>query len=413
MSNHLTGQTVSAQRGYNYAVLGAGRQGTAAAYDMARWGDARRVILADRDLAVAWEAAERVNELLAQVAPPDGERVTVEASQIDVTHSEAVEHLLEDVDACLSAVPYVYNLPLTRVALSAGVHLCDLGGNTDIAREQHRFDAEARAANISIIPNCGQVPGMGTSLIVYAIELLDEAVDVYMWDGGLPQNPRPPFDYLLTFHIAGLTNEYAEPAVFLRDGKVTEVEPMTELETVQFPEPIGALEAFVTGGGVDTMPWTFEGQLRTLQNLTLRYPGHFQQLRAFYDLGLWDLSPIEVGDEGTPVTPRDVFHALFEPKVTFPGDKDVVIVRIKALGKKDGQEAEALIEVIDYFDEETGFTAMERGTGWSAAIVAEMMARGETPRGAGGVERMVPAQPFVTQLRKRGIDVAERVVLKG
>ena len=34
---------------WTYAVLGAGRQGTAAAYDLARHGDARRVLLADRD----------------------------------------------------------------------------------------------------------------------------------------------------------------------------------------------------------------------------------------------------------------------------------------------------------------------------------------------------------------------------
>ena len=39
--------------------------------------------------------------------------------------------------------------------------------------------------------------------------------------------------------------------------------------------------------------------------------------------------------------PRDVFHALYEPKVTFPSDpekgKDIVLVRVKALGKKGGQ----------------------------------------------------------------------------
>jgi lysine 6-dehydrogenase len=237
-----------------------------------------------------------------------------------------------------------------------------------------------------------------------------------MWDGGVPQKPRPPFDYLLTFHIAGLTNEYAEPAIFLRDWKITEVEPMTELETVEFPQsasgsdadPIGTLEAFVTGGGTDTMPWTFEGKLRTLQNLTLRHPGHFDQLRAFYDLGLWDLEPIQIGD--TNAVPRDVFHALFEPQVTFAEDKDVVIIRVKVVGKKDGRDAQALVQVIDYYDENTGFTAMERGTGWSAAIVAEMMAHGETPRGAGGVESMVPARPFVEQLRKRGVNVTEQLI---
>jgi len=251
------------------------------------------------------------------------------------------------------------------------------------------------------------VPGVGTALCVYAMGLLDEAIDVYMWDGGIPQKPRPPFNYLLTIHIAGLTNEYAEPAVFLRNWRVTTVEPMTELETVEFPAPIGTLEAFVAGGGTSTMPWTFEGKLRTLQNLTLRYPGHYAQLRAFYDLGLWETKPIRVGQ--VEVVPREVFHALFEPKVTFPEDKDLVIVRVKAMGKKDGREAEALVELIDYYDEGTGFSAMERSTGWTAAVVAEMMAHGETPRGAGGLEVMVPARPYIEELRRHGLQVTEQV----
>jgi lysine 6-dehydrogenase len=251
---------------------------------------------------------------------------------------------------------------------------------------------------------------MGTSLMVYAMTLLDEAVDVYMWDGGIPQDPRPPFNYLLTFNIAGLTNEYAEPAIFLRNWQITEMEPMSEPETVEFPEPIGTLEAFVAGGGTDTMPWTFEGRLRTLQNKTLRHPGHFAQLRAFYDLGLWDLSPLKVGE--VEVTPRDVFHALFEPKVAFPEDKDRVIIRVKAAGQKDGRKAEATVELIDCYNETTGFTAMERATGWSAAVVAGMMVRGETPRGAGGVETQVPASLFVTELRRRGLNVTEAVVFK-
>lgn len=384
---------------YTYAVLGSGRQGTAAAYDMARWGEAHRVILADLNLEVARQAAERVNALLGTAI--------AESAELDVTDLEAAVRLLTGVDAFVSAVPYIYNLGITQAAIWARAHMCDLGGNTAIVRQQHGFDAEARDAGISIIPDCGQVPGMGTSLIVYAMEFLDEVTDVYMWDGGIPQKPRPPFNYLLTFHIAGLTNEYAEPAIFIRDGKVVEVEPITGLETVEFPEPIGTLEAFVAGGGTSTMPWTFQGRLRTLQNLTLRHPGHFAQLRVFYDLGLWGLKPIRVGD--VEAVPREVFHALFEPKVTFPRDKDIVIVRVRAVGRKDGQDAEAVVELVDRFDEATGFTAMERATGWSAAIVAQMMARGQTPRGAGGVETFVPARPFVKELRRRGLEVTERV----
>jgi len=221
-------------------------------------------LLADVDVGAARAAARRVNELLGSKG--------AEAGQVNASDQSALRGLMKGADACLSAVPYYFNLGITEAALQARVSLCDLGGNTDIARQQHGFSDKARDAGISIIPNCGQVPGMGTSLCVYAMELLDEAVDVYMWDGGIPQKPRPPFKYLLTFNVAGLTNEYAEPGIFLRDGRITHVEPMTELETVDFPPPIGTLEAFVAGGGTDTMPWTFEGKLRTLQNLTLRWP---------------------------------------------------------------------------------------------------------------------------------------------
>ncbi len=388
---------------YTYAVLGAGRQGTASAYDMAKWGEAKRVILADQNLAAAEKAAQKVNHLT-------GSNIA-EATKLDVTDLQAVEGVLKGVDAFVSAVPYYFNLAITRVALKVGASMCDLGGNTDIVRQQHQFDAEAKKAGISIIPDCGQVPGLGSSLTVYTMGLLDEATDVYMWDGGLPQNPQPPFDYLLTFHVAGLTNEYAEPGIFLREGKITQVEPMTELETVEFPDTVGTLEAFVAGGGTSTMPWTFEGKLRTLQNLTLRYPGHYQQLKAYWDLGLWDLKPIKIGK--SEIVPRDVFHALFEPKVLYPRDeengKDIVFVRVKALGRKDGKPAQALVELVDKFDEQTGFTAMERTTGWDAAIVAEMMAHGQTPRGAGGVESFVPAGLFVNELKRRNFNIKEKV----
>lgn len=229
-----------------------------------------------------------------------------------------------------------------------------------------------------------------------------------MWDGGLPQNPRPPFDYMLTFNIAGLTNEYAESPIFLRDGRPTLVPTMDELEEIEFPPPVGRLEAFTTGGGVSTMPWTFEGKLKTIQNKTVRYPGHFRKLQAFHELGLWNTDPIRVGDQ--KVVPRELFHALFEPLVTYPEDRDVVVIRVQATGKKGGQPAEVILELMDFYDEETGFTAMERTTGWDAAIVAGMMARGQTLRGAVPVELAVPPDLFVQELAKRGIQVQTRVV---
>jgi lysine 6-dehydrogenase len=387
--------------GFQYAVLGAGRQGTACAYDMIKFGDAVSVVLADLSLESAQAAAARVNALL--------QTDRAKGVELDVTDLQAVRAILGGVDAFLSAVPYYYNVGITRSAIQAGASMCDLGGNTDLVREQLGLDAEAKAAGISIVPDCGQVPGMGSTLMVYAMSLLDEPEEVFMWDGGLPQEPRSPFDYLLTFNIAGLTNEYAESPIFLRNSRPTLVPTMDELEELEFPPPVGRLESFTTGGGVSTMPWTFEGKLKTLQNKTVRYPGHFDQLRAYYDLGLWNLDPVRVGDR--EVVPRDLFHALFEPMVTFPDDKDVVVIRIRATGLKGGRRAEVVLDLMDFYDEETGFTAMERTTGWDGAIVAGMMARGQTPRGAVPVELAVPPGLFVEELAKRGIQVDVKVTV--
>jgi lysine 6-dehydrogenase len=385
--------------GYKYAVLGAGRQGTACAYDMIKRGEAESVVLADQSLAAAETAASRVNGLLGT----DRARPL----QLDVTDHATLVAALEGIDAFLSAVPYYYNLGITHAAIDAGASMCDLGGNTDLVRQQLELDEAARTAGISVVPDCGQVPGMGTSLVAYAMSLLDETDDVFMWDGGLPQDPRPPFNYMLTFHVAGLTNEYAEPSVFLREGNLVQVAPMEELEMVDFPPPIGRVEAFTTGGGVSTMPWTFAGKVRTLQNKTIRYPGHFAQIRAFYDLGLWDTNAVCIGEQ--EVVPREVFHHLFTPRVTFPDDRDVCAILVHAVGRKAGRPARAVVEMIDFYDEATGFTSMERTTGWDGAIVAAMMARGQTPRGAVPVELAVPPELFVSELAKRGIEVKATV----
>ena len=391
---------------YTYAVLGGGRQGTAAAYDMARFGDAMTVRIADLDRATAEASAARVNRLLGtDIARGFG---------LDVTDERALEEFLADADSFLSAVPYWLNPKITEVAIRARASMCDLGGKTDLVLEQLKLDEAAVAAGISVVPDCGQVPGMGTSLMVYAMSLLDRADHVTMWDGGNDQNPRPPFNYISTFNMAGLTNEYYGEAIFLRNGRVTRVPTFLreDYEEVEFPEPIGVMEAFVAGGGTSTAPWTFEGKVQTLQNKTLRWKGHFEQWKAVMDMGLMDLEPIMVN--GVPVVPRDVLHACVGPKITAgPDDRDFVIIRIKAQGVKNGKPAEATVELFDSFDEETGFSAMERTTGWDGAIVAIMNARGVTPRGVKPVEIAVPVEPFVAELRRRGFALSERVEAAG
>ena len=384
--------------GYRYAVIGSGRQGTAAAYDFAKFGDADDIVLADVDLAQAKRSAARVNQLVGRgVAHP---------VRADVTKAEAMRKTIKDVDVLLSGVPYFLNLGLAKLAMKAGVSMVDFGGNTDIVRQELALDPEARKAGAGLVPDCGMGPGLNITMGVYAMELLEVPEHVYIYDGGLPQNPKPPWNYELTFNVEGLTNEYDGDATFLRDGQIARVPLFSEFELVDVP-PLGQLEAVVTPGGLSTAPWSFLGKLKTLQNKTLRYPGHWTQMRAFQDLGLFGLDPVQV--DGRKVIPRHVFHALFEPKVTPTQTRDVCVERVRALGTKDRHTEEAVVELVDYYDPATGFTSMERLTGWHAAIAAEMLARGTIPPGTHSVELGIPAKPFVDEARKRGLNIRERV----
>src|SRR5579859_400365 len=384
--------------GFRYAVIGSGRQGTAAAYDLALLGDAESVLIADILLAQAERSAARINSLVG--------REVARAAQVDVQDEDAVVALLTgaSIQVFVSGLPYFFNMGLTRAALRARASMCDFGGNTDQIRQQLALDSQAKAAGVTLIPDCGQVPGLGTSLCAYAFTLMDEPRDIVMYDGGIPQHPRPPWNYILTFNIEGLTNEYFGTTLFLRDGQQREMRCFDEYELLDFPSPIGQLEAFTTAGGTSTMPWTYAGKLRMLQNKTLRWPGHYIQWKTFNDAGLLALSPVSV--DGAAVIPRHLLHSLLEPQLRArPHERDMVIIRVIVRGVKDGQEKQMTIDLFDYYDETTGFTAMERTTGWHAAIMAAFIARGLVPRGAVPVELAVPGPTFVEEFRKRGFDL--------
>jgi lysine 6-dehydrogenase len=373
----------------------------AAAYDLAVFGDAEEIRLLDIDMRVAEAAADRLNRLVG--------RNVAAAAAVDAGDIRAIARYMEGVSGAISSVHYVYNLAVTKLAIEKKICLTDFGGNTGIVRQQLDLDSQARAAGISIVPDCGMGPGLNVSLGTYVMELVENPREVLIWDGGLPQDPEPPWNYASTFHIGGLTNEYDGCATFLRDGKLTPVPCFADVEQVDFPEPVGRLEAFVTSGGLSTSPWTFEGRLQRLENKTLRYPGHVSQMVAFRDLGLLDLEPVNVN--GMKVVPRDVFHALLGPRITKPLVKDVCVMRVKGIGTTQGKHAEAVVELVDRYDEKTGFTAMQRLTGWHASILLIAAVNKKVRPGVVSVETSLPGKTIVEECRRRGFAISENVTV--
>jgi lysine 6-dehydrogenase len=110
------------------------------------------------------------------------------------------------------------------------------------------------------------------------------------------------------------------------------------------------------------------------------------------------------------VVPREVFHALLDPRIRVPeGSPDVVLARVIATGTRDGTAAEAVVDLRVDPDERLGFTAMQRATGWHAAIVMWLMASGQVDPGVRPVEEALEPRRMVEEVRGRGFVVVERL----
>jgi lysine 6-dehydrogenase len=375
-------------------VLGAGLQGSACTYDLLQNPDVKEVRLADL----------HTGHLEPFLAPYSGDRLVF--TPLDVRDKEAVLALMRQSDAAMSAIPYYFNYELAELAVEAGVHFSDLGGNTEIVFKQKTLDPAAKKKGITIIPDCGLAPGMVNILAEHGIRQLDTVESVRIFVGGLPQHPEPPLNYQIVYSLEGVLDYYTTLSWVLRGGKRTQVTALSEIEPVRFDGSVGELEGFHTAGGLSTMAFRYEGKIPTMEYKTLRYPGHAKIMEAIRELGLLELKPVDV--KGMKVVPRDLVVAAMGPRLTKPDAYDLVALRVIAEGTKNGKPKKVGWELVDYYDQEHGISAMERSTGYSLSITGQMQASGEI--GKAGVftpDEAIPAEKYIKELGKRGVMIKE------
>jgi lysine 6-dehydrogenase len=206
-------------------------------------------------------------------------------------------------------------------------------------------------------------------------------------------------NYSLFFAVKGLINEYIEPVEVLRNGRRTRIEPLHDVEEIDFGPEFGSLEAFSTSGGVSTLPMTWEGKIAELDYKTIRYRGHVQMIRAILELGFFSKGPLTL--DGRSVSPRDVSEAVLERSLPHDDD-DVVLVRVIASGRRET----VTYQIVDRKDHGLGHSAMMRTTGYPTAIIARFIGHGIIrARGVIPGERCVPTARLIAELRERGIDI--------
>jgi lysine 6-dehydrogenase len=319
----------------------------------------------------------------------------------NIEKSKELRKLLRDATCVIGATTYKHNVLLTQACIQEGAHLCDLGGNNAVVREQHTYHAKARQKGVTIIPDCGLAPGMVNILAYHAALSFDHVQTLHIRVGGLPQQPSNLLKYQLAFSVQGLINEYIEPVDIVVNGKKKTVPGMSGIEPLDFGTSYPALEAFYTSGGISTLPKSLRGHVDTMDYKTIRYPGHAQHIQLLMDLGLFSSKPLKI--EGKKTVPRAwAAHTLTE---YLPhGQPDVVLIRIDVQGTRNKQNHSVRMDCVDVYNTPQQLSAMQRTTGFSIALVAKMLVHQKISKtGVVPQELAVDGESFMQGLKAAGI----------
>lgn len=372
-------------------IVGAGMMSRAIAYDLVRQPKISQVVVIDQSLKRAQDLVRgvRSKKLCAEMG--------------DATDAARMAQLFAGAACVVGATTYSHNTMLAQVAIDARAHWCDLGGNNDVVHAQKKLSDAARQAGVWLVPDCGLAPGLINVLAAHLCDKLDKVDRLSMRVGGLPQTPSGLLKYALVFSVEGLINEYLEPAEVVIDHRRKKIPSMGDVELLRFPKPWGVLEAFTTSGGTSSLPRRLAKRVRHLDYKTLRFAGHAAQIQLLLELGLAQSEPQTLAS-GICVPPREVLASVLADYLDRPGP-DAVLMRVSASGQRDGKAKTLSWDAIDVADTKQKLSAMQRTTGFSVAITAGMLARGELAPGGGVAtqDEAVNGAALKAELAKRGI----------
>ena len=346
-------------------VLGMGLMGPTVARDCAEELEVSKVLGCDIDEAKLEAAKKYVDN------PKFG------VLKVSVTDHNALVKALKGFDAVVNCTTAKFSLSILNAAMEAKVNLLDLAGG-GYPHEGDIYD-RAKEAGITVIPGCGVDPGLVDMLAGQAMEMMDEVEEVYFACGGLPKDPEPPLDYKIVF---GGTKMPIRPGKvpMIADGKQVMVDRYDDVESI-FVEGLKDMETFYDGYPSSLLRLCLEKGVKTFKGKTVRYEGYVDKIIFLKDLGIIGEKPVSF--QGVEIAPVDFFHELIYPLVKFDalrGDKDLTILLVRVNGKKDSSDIQISYDLVDFYEEEKKITSMAKTTGYTAAIIARILARGDIPQ---------------------------------
>jgi lysine 6-dehydrogenase len=380
-------------------VLGCGLMGPTIARDCVESGEVSKVVICDID-------EKKLEKTEKSIANPKLETV-----KLSVTDHNGLVKQMRGIDVVVNATASKFALGILEAAMEAGVDVVDLSGG--VYPLEGEIYEKVKVAGITAIPGCGVDPGLIDIISGYGMDLMDEVEGVYFACGGLPKDPEPPLYYKIVFGGTRMPIRPGKVPMIL-DGKRIQADRYDDLEPV-YIEGLKDMEAFYDGFPSSLLKLCEERGVKTFKAKTIRYEGFVDKLMFLLDLGVIGADPMEYG--GREIVPLDFFHELIYPIVKFDereGDRDLTVLLVKVDGKKGDSEISVSYEMVDYYDEEKGVTSMAKTTGYTAALIARMLARGEfKKKGIHWPVRLIRGELFgelMKDLRERGVQVTENIL---
>src|SRR5262245_53933418 len=335
---------------------------------------------------------------LKPIAHPDSR---VRPTTLDARDEAATARLLEGHDAVLNCVTYYFNVPIMRAALAARVPYSDLGGLYHGSVQQFALHEEFVRAGVPALLGMGSTPGITNVMAGAMAKGLDGVTAVHVRVGCLDRSASGPLP--VPYALDTVLDEFSlEPMIF-RAGRSEALPPMSGRETIDFPEPVGRVEAIYTlHSEVAMFPRSFPGLEEASFKVAFE-PEFVRKVAFLVGLGFASRDKLAGG-----ASPREVLLALAARQETPAADpEDCDVLRVDLSGFQNGHRVSRRAEMVVLLHGGWKVAAGSLDTGVPLSIAGQLLAsRAVATPGVLCPETAVPPDLFFEMLERRHMRVA-------
>lgn len=337
-------------------TLGAGKVGRLIAAEMSKTTSVTSVDVSEHNLAI-----------LKSLNP------NIELLKKDV--SSLTPSFYSSFDLVISGVPGFMGYKTLESIIKAKKNVVDI---SFLPEDPFKLTDLAKSQNIVAITDAGLAPGLSNLICGHLTKKMNPSL-LKILVGGVPKYRKWPFEYKAPFSFVDVMEEYTRVARMKIFGNIVNKEALSEVENVD--SPIGSLEAFNTDG-VRSLLYTLP-EVPTIIEKTLRYPGYAKYINVLKQSGFFNTEPVEY--KGVKISPME-FTSLILDKEFYqsPTDEDIVVLQV--IGQSEQETIQ--FELFDRFCKETGYSAMARTTGYTAAACANLVLDGKLNPGLHVLEHL-------------------------